>query len=164
MSIVTRSLESVQQSGGTVLASFLAIDSNGLEWRKSASRFANEAAAITASDAFDWGPQLQDFEEDKAIAFIKKGGDPGTFVKSDLTAAEFNIRLAKRFAKAIFAEDREFMCNIADWITGFTANQIENSLGISTANAQKILDRATHIRGTICAALVTDDGRIQEIN
>ena len=115
-------------------------------------------------ERFDWGAQLEDREENNAIDFIKNGGDPGDFTKSDLTSGEFNKRLAKRFAKSIFAEDREFMCNIANWVASFTVTQIENSLGIATANAQKILDRATHIRDTICAALVTDDGRIQEIS
>ncbi len=122
----------------------------------------DQATAEAAMQSRDWTEALQEVEEQEAVDFIERGGDPGVFVKVDLTNAQFNRRLAKRFARARFDMEPDFLRRVATYIAGFTAVQIQNSLGITLVKAQIILDRAIHIRDTIDAALTTDDGRVQE--
>ena len=89
MPIVSRSID-VRPSGSTVFASFLAIDSKGHEYRNSRSRFADEAAATVASDAFDWTSQLEDFELAELLAWVqaKNASDDFVFVDTSLLDGE----------------------------------------------------------------------------
>ena len=162
MSIVSRELRHVRpQRDGTLRVQEHLVDGKGRSWFHS-YKIATEADALAAMNARDMTDQLKDAEEQEAVDFIKSGGDPSTFVKADLTATEFNRRLAKRFAKARFEEDPDFLRKIAGWVAGFTATQIANALGVTEVKAQVVLDRAVHIRDTVDAALVTDAGRVQE--
>ncbi len=160
MPIVSRQLASIVKDGSTVLASWVAVDDQGREFRRSYSRFADETAAQTALDAFDYTDQLRDHEEDRAVAFIEAGGSPGDFTKSELTAAQFNRRIAKRLANMRFDDGREFVCGVASWAAGFSVAQIESALSISTARATKIRNRAIRLRDDICPALLLDDADV----
>ncbi len=161
MSIVSRELQHLRpQRDGAVRVQERLTDSKGRMWFHS-YKAASEAAAISDMNARDMTEQLKDAEEQEAVAFIKEGGDPASFVKVDLTNTEFDRRLAKRFAQARFDLDSDFLRKVAGYIAGFTAAQIKNALGISLAKAQIILDRAIHIRDTIDAALAADAGRVQ---
>ncbi|MEE9611351.1 MAG: hypothetical protein V3W19_08865, partial [Desulfatiglandales bacterium] len=62
MPIISRTLESVQPTMGGVFASFLCVDDKGREWRRSRARFADQVAAQTALNTFNWTPHLQDRE------------------------------------------------------------------------------------------------------
>lgn len=142
MPIVSRQLESVQQSGGTVLASFLAVDSKAREWRRSRSRFADEAAATVASNAHNWTPQLiiselEDFEQ-----HILDGGTVGSFTWADQTQTQGFRRFLRFFAST---DDLDRAGAIAPIILTFTKAQIKNNAGITNAQAQFILDRANDL-------------------
>ncbi len=89
--IVRRALASIQHTrDGTILASFLAIDDKGREWRRSRSRFANEAEAQAASNAFDWNPQLRQ----KELADSQENVESGKL--SSLRGEDYKQRLTER--------------------------------------------------------------------
>lgn len=161
MPIVSRALEGVQHNrNGTVFACFLAVDNQGREWRRSRSRFVDEAEAQAAGDAHNWTLQLHDKEENDAVAFVEAGGDPNSFPRSDLTLTQFRRRIMRRFMRGELRDSRRFMCRMAGWVAGFNANQIANVLNISLTRANNILARATDLRDNVCPALTVDDGRI----
>ncbi len=167
MPIVSRSLESVQPSAaGTVLARFLAVDSRGREWRRSRSRFVDEAAATAASDAYDWTAQLEDLDEQVGLAFVEAGGDPEVYAREDLTIQEWRRRVAKRWwntpIEGSSSADLTFLCLTADYITIFTAAQITSALGISEAKATKGLDRAIDLRDVTCPAMAASDAEQED--
>ncbi len=148
MPIVSRQLESVQPSGITVLASFLAIDGKGREWRRSRSRFPDEAAAIVASNAHNWTPQLikkelVDFEQ-----HILDGGTAGSFVWADQTQTQGFRRFLRFFAST---DDLDRAGAVAPIILTFTKQQIINNAGITGAQADIVIDRANDL-----VAMVTE--------
>ncbi len=148
MPIITRTLESVQQSGGTVLASFLAVDGKGVEWRRSRSRFPDEAAATVASDAHDWGPQLIERELVDFEQHILDGGTAGSFVWADQTQTQGFRRFLRFFAST---DDLDRAGAVAPIILTFSKQQIINNAGITDPQAQTVLDRANDL-----VAMVTE--------
>ena len=167
MPIVSRSISSQASGGGTVLASFLAIDSLGREWPHSRSRFADEAAAEAASDAYDWTTQLEDMDERVGMAFVESGGDPELYDREDMTLADWRRRVAKRWwntpISGASAEDLNFLCLTADYITSFTAAQIASALDISEAKATKGLNRAINLRDVTCPAMAASDAEQEDV-
>ena len=142
MPIITRTLESVQQSGSTVLVSFLAIDGKGREWRRSQSRFADEAAATAASNAHDWSRQLIKREVEDFEQHILDGGTAGSFVWADQTQTQGFRRFLRFFAST---DDLDRAGAIAPTILTFTKQQIINNAVITDPQAQTILDRANDL-------------------
>ncbi|MHC4180715.1 MAG: hypothetical protein ACYSWU_24715, partial [Planctomycetota bacterium] len=100
MPIISRTLESVQPTEDGVFASFLAVDALGVEWRKSRMRFADEAEAQTALDAFDWTPQLidRDYQDLSLWVRNKNASDDFDLTNRDLTLLEGEERLLVEFA------------------------------------------------------------------
>ena len=142
MPIVSRILESVQQRGSTVLASFFAIDAKGREWRRSRSRFADEAAATIASNIHNWTPQLirmelRDFEQ-----HILDGNTAGSFTWVDQTQTQGFRRFLRFFAST---NDLDRAGAVAPIVLTFTKQQIINNAGITDPQAQTVLDRATDL-------------------
>ena len=89
--IVSRKLESIQQCrAGTVFASFLAVDDNGREWRRSRSRFVNEVGAKAALDVYDWTVQIRQKELQDAQEDVEEGR------LSSLNTQEYKQRLITR--------------------------------------------------------------------
>jgi len=117
----------------------------------------------TIMAARDFTDQLQDKEESDAIEFIEAGGDPGAFIKVDLSNTQYNRRIAKKFANSHTHLDRQFVCNVASWVAGFTAVQIANALSVPEAKGTEILNRAIVLRDDVCPALVADDGKVEDI-
>jgi len=142
MPIITRSLESVQQSSGTVLASFLAVDHLGREWRRSRSRFADEAAATATSDAHDWGPQLIKMELRDFEQHILDGNTAGSFSWADQTQTQGFRRFLRFFAST---NDLDRAALVAPAVLTFTKAQIMSNAGITDPQAQTVLDRANDL-------------------
>ncbi len=142
-----------------MFAVFVAVDDRGREWRRSRSRFADEAEAQAAGDAHDWDIQLRDHEERDAVQFITDGGDPNNFPRSDLTQTQFRRKIMRKFMRGDLQSHRRFMCRVANWVAGFKVNQIANALGISVPRANNILIRAIDLRDNVCPMLDADDGR-----
>ena len=143
MPIVSRNLESVQQNGVTVLASFLAVDNIDREWRRSRARFASEIIAIAASDAFDWTPQLKDIDFSDLLVWTQTKNLPGdfNFTGYDLTLLEGEERLLVWFAES-FGVDA---ITIAWWIENLNPPQfkaIGDRAGYDTVAGTRIQDRA----------------------
>ena len=159
MPIITRTLEHVRNHGAGVWVQENLVDHLGRSWYHNYT-IGTEAEAQVLMDARDMTAQLEDTEERDAVAFIKAGGDPSTFPKVDLTNVEFNRRIAKRFAKARFDLDPDFVRNVADWVTGFTAVQIATALGITEAKGTIILNRAIAIVNTLTAGSADDSAYV----
>ncbi len=143
MPIVSRQLEVQRTKGGTVFATFLAVDERGREWRRSRSRFANEAAAQAASDAFDWTAQLQgtDFQDLLVWVQDKNASDDFDFINRDLTLLEGEKRLLIWFASHEGAE----AITIAWWIEDMgppVYKAIRIRAGYDSATGSRIQDRA----------------------
>ena len=143
MPIVSRQLDSVQISGDTVLASFLAIDVKGREWRRSRSRFADEAAAQAASDAHDWTLQLKKVDFANLLIWVQGQNTPGTFdfTNRDLALLEGEERLLVWFA----GEEGVEAIKIAWWIESLNPPQftaIRTRAGYDAATGSRIQDRA----------------------
>lgn len=145
MPIISRQLESVQPSVGGVLASFLAVDDRGREWRRSRARFANEIVAQVALDAFDWTSQLKDadFHDLLVWAQAPAKNDPGAFdfTGRDLTLLEGEDRLFKHFAEGEGSE----AIKLAWWIKGMnppTFDAIRIRLGLDVTDGNRVQDRA----------------------
>ncbi len=143
MPIVTRSLESVQQSGGTVLASFLAVDSLSRPWRRSRTRFADEAVAIAASNAFDWTSQLQDADFQDLLTWVraKNHSDDFDFTGRDMTLLGGEERLLVWFASNLGAD----AIDLAWWVEGFNPpsyTAIRIRAGYDASAGSRIQDRA----------------------
>ena len=144
MPIVSRQLESIQSSrAGTVLASFLAVDEQGREWRRSRARFSNEAVAQAASDAFDWTTQLQDVDFDDLLIWTqaKNAPDGFDFTNRDLTLLEGEERLLVWIATQAGVK----AITLAWWIEDMsppTFNAIQNRVGYDTVTGSRIQDRA----------------------
>ncbi len=144
MPIVTRTLVSVQQSsGGTVLASFLAVDARGREWRRSRARFADEAAATAASNAFDWTSQLEDVDFQELLVWVQAKNLSGDFdfTDRDLTLLRGEERLLIWFASHLGSD----AITVAWWIENLGPpqyNAIRNRVGYDVATGSRIQDRA----------------------
>ncbi len=92
--IIRRTLESVQQSrDGSVLASFLAVDDKGIEWRRSRSRFPSEIEAQIALRNFDWSPQLRQ----KQLADAQEDIEAGKL--NSLNTEDFKKQLIARLVE-----------------------------------------------------------------
>ncbi len=145
------------------MASFLAIDGTGREWRRSRSRFANVAAAEAASDAYNWTPQLEDFEDQRATEDIGAGTDPDDFALTltELRVEDFETRIMLTFATSELADTGDdYMLNIATWVAVKTVGEIETILSTSTARATTIRNRAIRIRDDIKPAVLLDRGDV----
>ena len=145
MPIISRQLESVQPSSGGVLASFLAVDNEGREWRRSRSRFNSETEAQTALDVFDWTVQLKsaDFNDLLVWTQAPAKNDPGTFdlTGRDLTLLEGEDRLFTHFAEGEGGE----AIRLAWWIKGMnppTFDAIRIRLGLDVTDGDRVKDRA----------------------
>ena len=144
MPITSRQLESVQPSqAGTVLASFLAVDEQGREWRRSRSRFADEVAAQTALDSFDWTAQLEDADFADLLAWVQAKNSPASFdfTNRDLTLLEGEDRLLIWFASHEGAQ----AITLAWWVESLTPplfTVIRNRVGYAPATGTRIQDRA----------------------
>ena len=163
MPIISSTLDYARpQRDGAVRVRERHTDSKGRNWYLS-YKAASEVEANANMAARDFTAQLEDKEENDAIEFIEAGGDPGSFVKVDLTSTQYNRRLAKKFANSHTHLDRQFVCNVVSWVAGFTAVQIANALGVSEAKGTAILNRAITLRDDVCPALVVDDGKVEDI-
>ena len=140
MPIVSRSLD-IQPSGATVLASFLAVDSKGREYQRGRSRFADEAAAIAASDAFDWTSQLEDFELGELLAWVQAKND-----SDDFTFVDSNLLDGEEFLLIWFATHLgDVAITLAWWVEDMTPpiyNAIRIRAGFDAAAGSRIQDRA----------------------
>ncbi len=144
MPIVTRTLESVQQITNGVYANWLCGDAKGRAWRRSRMRFADEAAAQAAVEAFDWTPQLLnvDFQELLAWVQAKNDSDAFDFTDMDLTLLEGEERLLVWFASSRGLK----AMSLAWWIEDMnppTYNAIRNRVGYDNATGSRIQDRSS---------------------
>ncbi len=163
MSLVSRELQHLRpQRGGAVRVQERLTDSKGRVWFHS-YKAESEAVALVDMNARDMTEQLKEAEEHEAVDFIRGGGDPAAFVKVDLTNTEYRRRIAKKFANSHAALDRQFVCNVASWVAGFSSGQIANALGISNARATVIRNRAINLRDNLCLALTADDAQVEDI-
>ena len=140
MPIVSRSLD-FQPSGSTVLASFLAVDSKGREWSRARSRFADEAAAIVALNAFDWSLHLEDFEFSELLEWVQTKNAPDDFVFVDATLLNGEEFLLIWFAKTLGDE----VISLAWWVEDMnppTYDAIRIRAGFDAAAGSRIQDRA----------------------
>ena len=160
MPIDSLTMDVDQRKNGGVWATFLCTDGKGQVWQRSRAKFDDEAAAQMALDAHNWTPQLERKEENDAIRSIREGTDPDAIVLTELRAADFKTRMVTRFMNTLYEADRAFMDNMSDWVAGFTLAELETILGLPTARAQTVKDRAVHVRDTIAPALITDDARV----
>ena len=135
-------------------------DSVGRRWIHGPFWADSVVAAEVVRDGVVW--DVEGAEETDAVAFIEAGGDPDLFTRVDLSVTQYRRRLAKRVANLPLSGNEAFFCNIAAWVLTFTVGQIATTLGISTAKAQKILDRASRLDTTICPAIALDEGDVQE--
>ena len=154
MPIVSRRIEVQPTRNGTVFASFLAVDDLGRSWRRSRSRFADEAAAQTASDAHDWAPQILDADFSDLLIWTQAKNDPGDFVLTgrDLTLLDGEERLLVWFA----SHEGALAITIAWWIEDInppTYRAIRERVGYDTDTGSRIQDRAIDL----LAAEVTFD-------
>ena len=143
MPIATRTLEIQPTAAGTVFASFLAVDQQGREWRRSRARFANEAAAQVALDAHDWTVQLQDVDFGDLLVWVQAKNAPGDFdfANRDLTLLEGEERLLVWFATHEGVE----AITLAWWVEDMnppTYRAIQDRVGYDTATGSRIQDRA----------------------
>ncbi len=146
MPIDSLTLESVQPSGGgTVLASFLAIDARGRPLRRSRTRFANEAAANAALNAFDWTPELKGLDFDDLLIWTQAPAknDPSAFdlTNRDITLIEGEDFLYEHFAEAVGDE----AILLAWWIKGLTPpeiNALRDRAGLNVVDGDRVQDRA----------------------
>ncbi len=162
MAIVTRVLDYVKpQRDGKVRVQERLTDHLGRVWFHT-YKAESEDAATTTMNARDMTVQLKNVEEQTAIDFIRNGGSPGDFTRVDLTDTEYNRRIAKKFASITFDRDPDLLINTAAYILTFTVTQIENALSITTAKAQKILDRAAAIQANLEPAHTADKADVQE--
>ncbi len=91
--IISRTLDIQPCRDGTIFASFSVIDDKGGTWRRSRSRFMNEAEAQTALDAYDWTPQIRDKQLQDAQEDVEAGK------LSSLTTVKYKRRLVERLAE-----------------------------------------------------------------
>ncbi len=143
MPIITRTLESIQQTTGGIFAAWLCIDAKGREWRRSRARFADETAALAAANAFDWTLQLKDRDFQDLLAWVqaKNDSDAFDFTDMDLTLLEGEERLLVYFASNEGAE----AITLAWWIEAMnppTFNAIRDRVGYDNATGSRIQDRA----------------------
>ncbi len=149
MPIASRTLGSVQQSsGGTVLASFLAVDDLGRNWRRSRGRFDDEAAAIAASDAFDWTSQLKNVDFADLLVWtqspLKNNPDAFDLTDRDITLIEGEDFLYKHFAES--NGDQAIL--LAWWLKGLTPpeiNAIRDRAGLDVTDGDRVQDRAVSL-------------------
>ena len=135
----------MQQTQSGVFASFLAVDEVGREWRRSRARFADEATAQAASDAFDWTVQLQDVDFNDLLVWTKSPAknDPGAF---NLTGRDITLLEGEDFLYTHFAESPgEEAILLAWWLKGLTPpaiNAIRDRLGVNVTDGDRVKDRA----------------------
>ena len=156
MPIISRQLDYARpQADGTVRVRESAVDHLGRRWMRGPRRAVSQAAAEAEMNAYDWQPQLQSREERNAAAFVEAGGDPSTLTGADMTTIVLIRRLLKRWWKEPVEGRKLFVIRLATWIAGKTVGEIETALGISTARATALHDRAVTLAG-MRAALEAD--------
>ncbi len=144
MPIINRQLESIQSSrAGTVLASFLAVDEQGREWRRSRSRFVDEAAAQTALNSFDWTVQLKDVDFADLLVWVqaKNASADFDFIGRELTLLESEEALLVWFATHQGAD----VLTVAWWVEDLNPPEfvaIRNRVGYDEPTGTRIQDRA----------------------
>ena len=106
-------------------------------------KFAGTVAEATAAmNARDWSKllikdELADFER-----HVLDGNTPGSFVWTDQTQLQGFRRFLRFFASTDYIERATPLAPI---ILGFTLTQIETNAGITTVQAQVVLDRANNL-------------------
>jgi hypothetical protein len=106
-------------------------------------RFADEAEAQTAVDAFDWTPQLidRDYQDLSLWVRNKNASDDFDFTNRDLTLLEGEERLLVEFATSGGNE----ALSLAWWVEDMnppTFKAIADRLALDTATRTRITDRA----------------------
>lgn len=144
MSIVSRSISSQPSGGGTVLASFLAIDSLGREWRRSRARFADEAAAEAASDAFDWTVQLIGADQQELLEWVQALNTVADF---DFSGRDIDEDAGEEFIFQWFAESEgSNAITVAWWMDDINTgqfNSIRDRIGYTGLQGADITSRFT---------------------
>lgn len=143
MPIVTRTLESIQPTKGGVFASFLAVDDQGREWRRSRSRFVSEAAAQAALDTHDWGPQLESADFQDLLIWVR---GLNTVADFDLTDRDITEEQGEDFIAGTFAESPGAdAIHLAWWIESLSPPSwaaIFTRVGWTSQEGSRIQDRA----------------------
>ncbi len=115
------------------------------------------AEATTAMNVRDWPlikDEVVDFEQ-----HVLDGNTPGSFVWTDQTQLQGFRRFLRFFASA---DDIERATPLAPIILGFTLNQIETNAGVTTEQAQTVIDRA-NVLVTLSTAQDDDVGERQSL-
>ena len=145
MPIVSRTLEGVQNNrNGTVFAAFLAVDDKGREWRRSRSRFADEAAATVASDAHNWTPQLISQDKQDLLVWVQALNDVADF---DYTGRDTDEDAGEEFIFQWFAENLgDDAITVAWWMDDINTgkfNSIRDRIGYTGIQGADITSRFT---------------------
>lgn len=124
----------------------------GLEGPIASLKTVIESEATTAMNARDWSKflirdELADFEQ-----HVLDGNTPGSFAWTDQTQLQGFRRFLRFFAST---DNIERATPLASIVLGFTKAQIENNAGITTVQAQKVIDRANNL--VLLSAAETDD-------
>lgn len=122
-------------------------------FRYTAQSEAEADALLAGRDAV---PSIAEREEQEMFDHIEAGGTPDSYVASELSTVQKRRRALRRFMQNDIS-DRRFLCAFADFVSGFTAEQIATAADISEAAATRVLNRAVRLRDTICPALALDD-------
>lgn len=115
------------------------------------------AEATTGMNARTWPlikDEVVDFEQ-----HVLDGNTPGSFVWTDQTQLQGFRRFLRFFAST---DDIERATPLAPIILGFTLTQIENNAGITTVQAQGVIDRA-NILTSLATAQLDDVGERQDL-
>ena len=146
MPIVSRILESVQPTTVGVFASFLCVDALGRVWRRSRSRFADEAAAQVALDAHNWTPQLRDADFRDLRVWVQGLNPVSTF---DLTGRDITEGEGEEFIMKWFAESPgDDAITVAWWLDSINTgafNAIRNRVGFTGDEGSTITQRFTFL-------------------
>ncbi len=146
MPIISRTLDSIQQTTGGIFAAFLCVDSKGREWRRSRARFADEATAQIALDAHDWVPQLRNSDFRDLLVWVQALNQVADF---DLTGRDITEDDGEEFIFQWFAErPGEDAITVAWWMDGINTgkfNSIRDRIGYSGAEGSTITQRFTFL-------------------
>ncbi len=143
MPILTRSLDSIQQTTGGIFAAFLNMDSKGREWRRSRSRFADEATAQLDLDAHDWTPQLQSADFADLLIWVQARNTVASF---DLTGRDITEEQGEEFIAGTFAKSPGAdAIHLAWWIESLNPpswTAIRTRIGWTNQEGSDVQDRA----------------------
>ena len=98
-----------------------------------------------------------------AATFVRAGGNPDSFARSEMTDVQLRRRLTIRFMRQRLDDDKPFMLRFAQWLSARTAVQVASFLGVSQARAQAMIGRASGLAG-IKTTLDADDGRTEKLD